>query len=161
MISATPVLKLADLPLTDGTHDERFGSRYAAVGELLGMKHLGISYDIIAPGRRICPFHNHHANDEFYVVLEGNGSYRTSQGEHPVKAGDVIGAPAGGRDTAHQIINTSDADLRVLVASSMREPDICEYPDSDKFSAMAGPQGARTFLHIGHRAASADYYEGE
>jgi uncharacterized cupin superfamily protein len=160
-MTATPILNLLDAPLTDGTRDARYGSKYAAVGELLGLTHLGISYDVIAPGHRICPFHNHHANDEFYVVLEGSGTYRSAQGEYPVKAGDVIGAPAGGRDTAHQIINTSDAELRVLVASSMREPDICEYPDSDKFAAMAGPQGARTFRHIGHRAASADYYDGE
>jgi uncharacterized cupin superfamily protein len=157
----SPVVALSAAKLTDGTRDERYGSRYAALGELLGLTHLGVSYDIIAPGHRICPFHNHHANDEFYVVLEGSGSYRTPSGEYPVQAGDVIGAPAGGRDTAHQIINTGDADLRVLVASSMREPDVCEYPDSDKFAVMAGPQGARTFLHNGRCGDTVDYYEGE
>lgn len=158
---ANPVLRLADVPLIDGTRDARYGSRYAALGELLGMKRLGVSYDIIAPGRRICPFHNHHANDEFYVILEGSGSYRSAQGEQVVGVGDVIGAPAGGRDTAHQLINTGDVDLRVLVASSMHEPDVCEYPDSDKFAVMAGPQGARSFTHIGRRTDAADYYEGE
>lgn len=157
----SPVVALSAAPLIDGTRDERYGSRYAALGELLGLAHLGVSYDIIAPGHRICPFHNHHANDEFYVVLEGRGTYRTARGEYPVQAGDVIGAPAGGRDTAHQIINTSDSELRVLVASSMREPDVCEYPDSDKFAVMAGPRPARTFNHIGRRGDSVDYYEGE
>jgi uncharacterized cupin superfamily protein len=157
----SPVIALSAAKLIDGTRDERYGSRYAALGELLGLAHLGVSYDIIAPGHRICPFHNHHANDEFYVVLEGRGTYRTAHGEHPVQAGDVIGAPAGGRDTAHQIINTSDSELRVLVASSMREPDVCEYPDSDKFAVMAGPSGGRTFNHIGRRGDSVDYYEGE
>jgi uncharacterized cupin superfamily protein len=155
------VVALSAAMLTDGTRDERYGSRYVALGELLGLTHLGVSYDIIAPGHRICPFHNHHANDEFYVVLEGSGTYRTPSGEYPVQAGDVIGAPAGGRDTAHQIINTGDADLRVLVASSMREPDVCEYPDSDKFAVMAGPQGARKFRHIGRCGDTVDYYEGE
>ena len=157
----SPVVALSGIELTDGTRDERYGSRYTALGELLGLTHLGVSYDIIAPGHRICPFHNHHANDEFYVVLEGRGTYRTASGEYPVQAGDVIGAPAGGRDTAHQIINTSDAELRVLVASSMHEPDVCEYPDSDKFAVMAGPQGARTFSHIGCRGDTVEYYEGE
>ena len=157
----SPVVALSAAPLIDGTHDERFGSRYAALGELLGLAHLGVSYDIIAPGHCICPFHNHHANDEFYVVLEGRGTYRTAGGEYPVHAGDVIGAPAGGRDTAHQIINTGNSELRVLVASSMREPDVCEYPDSDKFAVMAGPRQVRTFNHIGRRGDSVDYYEGE
>ena len=157
----SPVLALDAVELIDGTHDERYGSRYAALGAQLGLAHLGVSYDIIAPGRRICPFHNHHANDEFYVVLEGRGTYRTAHGEYPVTAGDVIGAPAGGRDAAHQIINTGTADLRVLVASSMREPDVCEYPDSDKFAVMAGPDGQRRFRHIGRCRDAADYYEGE
>lgn len=161
MSAASPVLALDALELTDGTRDARYGSRYTALGPLLGLTHLGMCYDIIAPGHRICPFHNHHANDEFYVVLEGNGTYRNAQGEHPVGPGDVIGAPAGGRETAHQIINTGTTDLRVLVASSMREPDVCEYPDSDKFAIMAGPAGQRRFRHIGRCKDAADYYEGE
>jgi uncharacterized cupin superfamily protein len=156
-----PVLSLDQTTLVDGTRDARYGSRYAALGPLLGLTHLGISYDVIAPGHRICPFHNHHANDEFYVILEGSGTYRAAYGEHPVAVGHVIGAPAGGRDTAHQLINTGTTDLRVLVASSMREPDVCEYPDSDKFAVMAGPTGARTFTHIGRKTDVADYYEGE
>jgi uncharacterized cupin superfamily protein len=157
----SPVIDPAAVDLIDGTRDARYGSRYAALGPLLGLCHLGISYDVIAPGHRICPFHNHHANDEFYVMLEGCGTYRTATGEHPVKAGDVIGAPAGGQDTAHQIINTGTGDLRVLVMSSMREPDVCEYPDSGKFAVWAGPEGARTFGHIGRKSDVADYYEGE
>jgi len=161
MSMTVPIIALDTVTLTDGTRDERYGSRYAALGALLGLTHLGVSYDIIAPGHRICPFHNHHANDEFYVVLEGRGTYRTAHGEYPVAPGDVIGAPAGGRDTAHQIINTGTTDLRVLVMSSMREPDVCEYPDSDKFAVMTGPRGERGFHHIGRRGDAADYYEGE
>lgn len=156
-----PVLNLDTLALTEEAHGDKYASRYAGLAPLLGLRHLGVSYDVIAPGKRICPLHNHHANDEFYVVLEGSGTYRTRQGEYPVGVGDVIGAPAGGRDTAHQIINTGSGDLRVLVASSMRDPDVCEYPDSDKFLVAVGPLGARTFRHIGRAADAVDYYDGE
>jgi len=161
MSMTKPVLALDAVELADGTRDSRYGSRYAALGPLLGLTHLGVSYDIVAPGHRICPFHNHHANDEFYVVLEGRGTYRNAQGEYPVVPGDVIGAPAGGRDSAHQIINSGATDLRVLVASSMREPDVCEYPDSNKFAVTAGPEGQRRFRHIGRCSDAVDYYEGE
>ncbi len=161
MSKSSPVIALAGVELTDGTHDEHYGSRYAALAPLFGMQHLGVSYDLIAPGHRICPFHNHHSNDEFYVILAGSGTYRAADGEYAVGVGDVIGAPAGGRETAHQLINTSESELRVLVISSEREPDVCEYPDSDKFAVMSGPTGARTFNHIGRRADQADYYEGE
>ena len=161
MSTASPVLNLARVELVDGTRDEKYGSRYAALAPLLGMKHLGVSYDVIAPGHRICPFHNHHSNDEFYVILAGSGTYRNADGEFAVAAGDVVGAPSGGRETAHQIINSSDMEMRVLVASSMREPDVCEYPDSDKFAVMVGPLEARTFRHIGRRTDEVDYYLGE
>jgi hypothetical protein len=43
----------------------------------------------------------------------------------------------------------------------MREPDVCEYPDSNKFAVMAGPAGARSFTHVGRKADVIDYYEGE
>ena len=161
MSQTSPVIALAAVELVDGTRDEKYGSRYAALAPLLGMKHLGVSYDLIAPGHRICPFHNHHNNDEFYVILAGTGTYRAADGEYPVGVGDVIGAPAGGRDTAHQLINTGTTELRVLVASSLREPDVCEYPDSEKFAVMAGPVGARTFTHIGRCVDAVDYYLGE
>ena len=78
-----------------------------------------------------------------------------------VDRGVGIGAPAGARDTAHQIINTGTTDLRVLVMSSMREPEVCDYPDSDKFLVMVVPDGQRQFPHIGRRRDAVDYCEGE
>lgn len=165
MSDAKPVLRLADLPLETFSHGERFADAYAALGPLLGLRHLGVGYDVIPPGKAICPFHNHHANDEFYVVLEGEGTYRFGEQRHPVSAGDVMGAPAGGRETAHHLINTGSVPMRVLVISSMREPDVCEYPDSDKFLVMAGKapggDGVATFRHVGRRADAVDYWEGE
>ncbi|GAA5174672.1 cupin domain-containing protein [Niveibacterium umoris] len=165
MSDAKPVVRLADVPLESFTHGERYADAYAAVGALLGLRHLGVSYDVIPPGKAICPFHNHYANDEFYVVLEGEGTYRFGDARYPVAAGDVMGAPAGGRDTAHHLINTGSVPLRVLVMSSMREPDVCEYPDSDKFLVMAGKspgaEGVATFRHVGRRGDAVDYWDGE
>ena len=165
MSDTKPVLHLTDLPLEHFSHGERFDDAYAAVGPLLGLRHLGVSYDVIPPGKAICPFHNHHANDEFYVVLEGEGSYRFGDQHYPVRAGDVMGAPAGGRETAHHLINTGSVPLRVLVMSSMREPEVCEYPDSGKFLVVAGKSpGADSpakFRHVGRSGDAVDYWEGE
>lgn len=165
MSATQPVLHLTDLPLETFERGERFADAYAAVGPLFGLRHLGVGYDVIPPGKAICPFHNHHANDEFYVVLEGEGTYRFGEQRHPVRAGDVMGAPAGGRETAHHLINTGSVPMRVLVISSMREPDVCEYPDSDKFLVMAGKapgaDGQASFRHVGRRGDGVDYWEGE
>ena len=69
MSVTSPVIALDAATLTDGTRDARYGSRYAALGPLLGLTHLGCP-TTSSRRHRICPFHNHHANDELYVVLE-------------------------------------------------------------------------------------------
>jgi hypothetical protein len=47
----------------------------------------------------------------------------------------------------------------------MREPEICEYPDSDKFGVYKGTFRDRddpaSFVHLGRVAQALDYWEGE
>ena len=50
--------------------------------------------------------------------------------------------PRGGPETAHQIVNTGDVTLTYLGISDMPDPDIVEYPDSGKFSALGIHPGA-------------------
>jgi uncharacterized cupin superfamily protein len=66
----------------------------------------------------------------------------------------------------HQIINTSDEALRYLCFSTMLEPDVMLYPDSDKIglfagSAPGGPEEKRTSSKFLRGDAKVDYYEGE
>ena len=68
----------------------------------------------------------------------------------------MIAAPVG---SAHQITNTSDAELRYLSISTMIRPDVCEYPDSDKVAALPGPGLAGA--HISHRNDMKPYWAGE
>jgi uncharacterized cupin superfamily protein len=66
--------------------------------------------------------------------------------------------------TAHQIINTSDAELRYLAISTMIEPDIAEYPDSAKRLMLAGsPPGRRPYplYVVVPNDATADYWDRE
>ena len=39
---------------------------------------LGASIDIVAPGKRACPYHFHYAQEEMFVVLEGSGTLRVA-----------------------------------------------------------------------------------
>jgi uncharacterized cupin superfamily protein len=43
---------------------------------IAGLKSLGFGYSEVAPGKSSCPFHNHHVEDEMFVMLEGEGTYR-------------------------------------------------------------------------------------
>ncbi|TFF17777.1 cupin domain-containing protein [Jiella endophytica] len=121
------------LELDEWQKGSLYGGRDASFGELLGLADLGIRYCEVPPGKSACPFHNHHVEDELYVLLEGEGEYRFGTTRQGAKAGDVLAAPAGGPETAHQLINTGAGPLRYLVVSSMANTEICEYPDSGKF----------------------------
>ena len=121
---------------------------------------LGASIDIVPPGKRTCPYHFHHAQEELFVILAGAGTLRVSGEMLPIRGGDVIFIPPG-PEYPHQIINTSDAALHYLSISTRESPEIVEYPDSDKFLASASLGGARVFDALRHRGGDLDYWDGE
>ncbi|MDF0599449.1 cupin domain-containing protein [Psychromarinibacter sp. C21-152] len=144
---------------------DRFGATIAPLTDALGMRGLGAMYVTVEPGRRAFPFHNHLGNDEMFVVLEGEGTYRFGEQEYEVRAGDVCSAPRGGPEAAHQLINTGDRPLKYLGISTLNDPDIMEYPDSGKFAALAIAPGdsfmAAHLKHVGRREDAREYFEGE
>ena len=85
------------------------------IGPLLGAKDLGYSYDVVPPGKRSCPFHSHRAEEEMFFIVKGTGTLRYGNETRKIRAGDVICCPTGGPETAHQIVNDSDAELAYLV----------------------------------------------
>jgi uncharacterized cupin superfamily protein len=120
---------------------------------------LGISIDIVAPGKRSCPYHFHHAQEEAFVVLEGAGSLRVAGEMLALRAGDVVFIPAG-PDFPHQIVNTSAAPLKYLSISTREKPEVVEYPDSGKYLAMAGDTD-RPFGRMHREKDDLDYWDGE
>jgi uncharacterized cupin superfamily protein len=98
-------------------------------------------------------------------VLEGKGEVRIGAEMFPINKGDVIAHPPGGPDTAHQIVNTSQAELKYLAISTMQMPEICDYPDSNKFAVMTmqpGPGGKPKFWRFaGREGMGLDYFDGE
>jgi len=160
------VVTLAELATTASSRGTRFASVAAKLGPLLGMEHLGARWMTVPPGRTAYPRHSHHNNEELFVILEGEGVFEIGDARHPVRAGDVAFAPAGGPETAHQLHAGGNSPLRYLCISTMRHPDITEYPDSGKFMVLAGrafggDPAQERFLHIGRRADQVDYWDGE
>jgi uncharacterized cupin superfamily protein len=121
---------------------------------------LGINLTQVAPGCAGYPFHSHRVNDELFFILSGRGELRLGSARHAVKEGDVVGCPAGGPETAHQLINTGTEPLRYLSMSSNLDPEVCEYPDSDKIGVWAG-EGEGALMHLTRRGAKVDYWDGE
>lgn len=149
-----------------GKAADRFDARMGQIAPLLGAQKLGYNVTSVPPGKRAFPFHSHLANEEMFFVLEGRGEVRIGDATHPIRKGDVIACPPGGRDTAHQIVNTSDAELVFLAVSTRISPEVCEYPDSDKYAALAElPPGAdgqpKFFRGISRPGDNLSYWDGE
>jgi uncharacterized cupin superfamily protein len=123
-------------------------------------KKLGVSIDTVAPGMRSCPYHFHYAQEEMFIVLEGTGTLRVADEMLPLKAGDIAFIPAG-PEYPHQIINTSEAALKYLSVSTREMPEICEYPDSNKYLAMAALGEGKFFDAMHRKDSDLDYWDGE
>lgn len=156
------IINIADAKLANNGDGRDFLAKIARMGPSLGSTGLGCTLTVLPPGKRAYPFHRHHVIDEMFYVLDGKGTCRIGEESLPVRAGDLIAAPAGAEP--HQIVNTSDKDLRYLAFSTIGSVDICEYPDSGKMAAAAGVRNAdfttATFKTMG-RVQPAGYFEGE
>ncbi len=162
---AKPVLNIDDADLFDfGSPGGKFAAKLGRMGPALGAEKLGAMLTIVEPGKRAFPFHVHHAIEEMFYIIEGEGEYRFGEEVHPIKQGDLLSAPTGGPERAHQIVNTGAETLKYLAFSTMDKIDVVEYPDSDKFLAFASedgtPQTAR-MRFIGRQASAVDYFDGE
>ena len=121
---------------------------------------LGASIDTVAPGMRSCPYHAHYAQEEMFVILEGHGTLRVAGEMLPLRAGDIAFIPPG-PEYPHQIINTSPAPLKYLSIGTRDSPEICEYPDSNKFLATASTGDGKRFDALQRNGGDLDYWDGE
>jgi uncharacterized cupin superfamily protein len=84
-------------------------------------------------------------------VLEGSGTLRLGDDRHDIRAGHVIGRPAG-TGIAHSFWGGDDG--LVVLAHGTRDPsDLCFYPDSGKVLAAG--------LNVVFRVEPLDYWDGE
>jgi uncharacterized cupin superfamily protein len=151
------VVNLGELALEHFAKGDGYESRSVRIGPLIGAKSLGYSYDVVPPGKRSCPFHSHRAEEEMFFIVRGEGTLRYGSETRRIRAGDVICCPTGGPETAHQIVNDSDAELAYLSVSTMMPAEVCEYPDSGKVGAF-GDGGMR---HMTRAQDGVDYWQGE
>ena len=142
------VINLDNLQLEHFAKGDKYESSSVRIAPLLGGKELGYSYDVVPPGKRACPFHSHRAEEEMFFIVRGTGTLRYGSEERKIRAGDVICCPTGGPETAHQIVNDSDAELAYLSVSTMMPAEVCEYPDSRKIGSY-GDGGLRHMTRVG------------
>jgi uncharacterized cupin superfamily protein len=153
------VINIDELELEHGSHGDKFEWNSSRIGPKLGAKDLGYSYDVIPPGKRGCPFHSHRAEEEMFFIVKGRGTLRYGNETRPIRAGDFICCPTGGPETAHQIVNDSDAELAYISVSTMMPAEVCEYPDSRKIGAFGS--GTVRVRHLTQTDQAIDYWKDE
>ena len=154
------VVNIDELTLRAMDFGGPFSCHAQRVGPLVGARQLGYSYDVVPPGKRACPFHSHHAEEEMFFVVRGEGTLRYGAETRRIRAGDFICCPTGGPETAHQIINDSSAELAYISVSTMMPAEVCEYPDSGKIGAFGAASPSRV-RHMTEASAAVDYWKGE
>lgn len=169
-----PIVNISDIELVPrpdanmppGASAELYGLSIGRIGARVGAKQLGYNITAVPPGKRAFPFHSHRVNEEMFFVLQGTGEVRIGNQTYPLRTGDILACPAGGSETAHQIVNTSTEELRYLAVSTTRSPEICDYPDSQKFGIYDEPRGdadgtEKLFRFLGRVGQGLDYWDGE
>jgi uncharacterized cupin superfamily protein len=142
----------------DGTRDrEGWRAKDGWVGERIGAELIGGSVYELEPGDRLWPYHTHHANEEWVIVVRGEPTLRTPEGEQTLKEGDVVCFPRG-KEGAHQVSNRTASPIRVLMLSTLIAPDVVEYLDTGKVGARS-VKGER--IMFGRPGPELDYWEGE
>lgn len=157
-----PIVNVADLELKQLKTGSRFELGLCDIDQLLGLTGLGVMLHVVPAGKTAWPYHRHLGKDEMFLVLEGTGEYRVGDRRLPIKAGDCIGAPAGGE--AHQIINSSSAELRYVAFANNGQADVMEYPDSGKIAVVIAPGGDKSpesIFDVAGRLTPAGYWDGE
>jgi uncharacterized cupin superfamily protein len=139
--------------------EEREGWRStdAWVGQRLNGELIGASLYELEPGNKLWPYHTHHANEEWLLVVRGEPTLRSADGEQELCEGDIA-CFRRGKEGYHQVINRTDSPVRVLMISTLVAPDIVEYPDSGKVAA-GSVAGERILL--GRPGPTLDYWAGE
>jgi uncharacterized cupin superfamily protein len=156
-----PLMNLDEVECDDVEDNGIYCSSRGQISDRIGAKKLGYNLTILPPGKLQCPFHNHHGEEEMFLILEGEGELRFGDQRYPLRRHDVIACPPGGPELAHQIINTGATNLRYLALSTLVEVEACEYPDSQKVLVVAGKRGGRSLRKIFRAEDTVDYYERE
>ncbi len=116
---------------------------WAELGRSGGAVRTGLNWVRLPAGRRGPPPHCHSAEEEIFVVLDGEGALelwptpgaRRLHGDldfedHPLRAGHVVSRPAATR-IAHSL-RAGDGDFTYLAYGTRESNDVCYYPRSNK-----------------------------
>lgn len=131
------IANVEELDWVEGGNGKEHEFKRKSFTQVTGAQELGCSFLRLPAGKKSFPLHHHYGNEEAIYILKGEGTLVYGDEKIIVGAGDYIALPRG-TEKAHQMHNTSDADLDYLCMSTMKEPEVVIYPESEKMGVFAG-----------------------
>jgi uncharacterized cupin superfamily protein len=152
------IVNVADVS-AEGREGETVARRVRDLGRAAGALKTGIRLFDVSPGKLLNPPHCHSAEEEIFVVLDGDGvvelwphlRHGGEREEQPVRRGSVVARPAGtGRPHAFR---AGSEGLTVLAYGTRDPRDVTYYPRSRKVNIRG--------VGLIGRLDVLDYWDGE
>ena len=136
--------------------------RWIDLADAAGSVASGLNVVTVGPGKLPAPAHCHSAEEEIFVILEGDGTLElvpsprsrdrgNEEQHHPVRAGHVVARPPG-TQISHAFRGGENG-MKVLMYGWREPNDITYYPRSNKI-AFSG-------VGLMTRLEPLDYWDGE
>jgi uncharacterized cupin superfamily protein len=150
------VFNLRELELSsndEGPEGHRFSVRSPA--QELGAALTGFGVYEVEPGESTWPYHFELSEEEWLLVIDGELTLRTPEGERKLRAGDLVCFPPGVAG-AHAVRNDGPGTARFAMPSSgVPDGGGTVYPDTGIFK-LFGPG----FSHRARLGEPVEYWEG-
>ncbi|QRG66979.1 cupin domain-containing protein [Brevibacillus choshinensis] len=128
----TKPLSLLSIPGEFVEADELGKMTTLFLGAAAGSEKLYVNIDKVQPGAKSVKYHSHSLQEEFFLILAGEGTLRLDGEEYSVTKGSFVAKPAG-KEIAHQFINTGTDVLEILDVGLKVQGDVAYYPDEDVY----------------------------
>jgi uncharacterized cupin superfamily protein len=131
--------------------DGSVSSQRRNLGRAAGSASIGLKHVRVDPGKLSAPPHCHSAEEELFVVVDGEGTAIIGDDETAIRGGHVISRPAGTGE-AHTF-RAGTGGLTLLAFGTRVPDDVCWYPRSRKLFFRG--------LDVIGRLETVDYWDGE
>ena len=144
------IVNLDDVP-PEAVQRPRISRSRRELGAAAGARHSSLRWIEVASGKLAHPQQCHSAEEKIIVVLDGEGVMLLGDEEVAIRAGHVIGRPAG-TGVAHTFRAGTGA-LTILAYGSHEPGDLLYFPRSQKIAVRG--------VGIVARVQAVDYWDGE
>jgi len=145
------IVNLADVEPDPDERPSAFESPWRDLGTAAGSVTTGLKHVHVPAGKLSCPQHCHSAEEEIFVILDGEGVLWLGDDEIPVRPGHVVSRPAA-THVAHAF-RGGDGGLTYLAYGTREPNDIVWYPRSKKILWVG--------VDIMARVEPLEYWDGE